>query len=136
MIVIDDSQTLTELQHRWMEAWRRRDRDTLELILAHDFALTVSTDPAKPIARADWLRLALGPYRCDSFTYQSMTVRVLGSLAIVASRYRQQASVGDADRSGEFFLTDVWRRTEASWQVVARYSSFPEPPGASGRALT
>lgn len=47
-----------------------------------------------------------------------------------------EATLGDADRSGSFFLTDVWRlEPDGQWRVCARYSSYPEPAGASADAL-
>jgi len=35
-----------------------------------------------------------------------------------------------------FFLTNVWQRSgDDTWQVVARYSSLPEPSTSSAEAL-
>jgi len=40
------------------------------------------------------------------------------------------------DRSGTFFLTDVWRANgDSEWQVIARYSSYGEPQAASATAM-
>ena len=86
--------------------------------------------------RQQWLETALGPYRGTQFDYESMGVRILDNLALVASIALQKASIDGADRSGRFFLTDVWRRTRGSWQVFARYSSHPEPPTASSQKVT
>ena len=60
-----DDQLIRDLQQRWMEAWQQQDAPTLEKILADDFVFTLSTDPTKPVSRADWLRMALGPYLRD-----------------------------------------------------------------------
>lgn len=114
-----------------MAAWRDQDRATLERILAPDFSLVLSSDPSQPFLREAWLALAFEGYFCASFNYDSMAVQIIEPFAIVASRYRQEASVRGVDRSGQFFLTDVWRRVGSSWQVVTRYSSYPEPSGPS-----
>jgi ketosteroid isomerase-like protein len=125
-----------ELQNRWMCAWRDGDRAVLEQILAPDFALTVSARPSARIARAEWLHAALNGYVCHAFEYRDMQVRELGDVAVVSSVGVQRATAFGVDRSGAFFLTDVWRRgSEGRWQVVARYSSHPEPDTASARAL-
>ncbi len=131
----NDEQTIRDLQQRWMEAWQKNDLTTLEIILAPEFLLTLSTDPTKPMNRADWLRLALSDYRCEAFNYEKIAVRIFDGWALVGSRYRQKASVKGVDRSGEFFLTDVWRRSGDNWQVIGRYSSFPEPLSQSTEAL-
>jgi ketosteroid isomerase-like protein len=131
-----DEQTVCDLQSQWMAAWLRRDRAALEQILAPDFALIVSARPTQPMPRQQWLEAALGSYRGTSFDYETMSIRILGDVAIVASVALQQAAIDGADRSGRFFLTDVWRRSAKSWQVVARHSSHPEPPSASAQKLT
>ena len=132
------SQTLAEildLETRWMAAWRERDQATLESILAPDFALVVSAQPENQIDREAWLSQALGPYVCRSLEFRNATIRKIGELALFSAIARQDASVGGVDRSGEFFVTDVWRPTGDGWNVVARYSSLPEPHSDSSRAV-
>lgn len=87
------------------------------------------------MARATWLEMATGPYLCESFRYESMSVRLFGDVAVVVSLYRQKASVKSIDRSGLFFLTDIWRKSGQGWRVAARYSSSPEASSQSSRAL-
>ena len=128
--------TLRDLQQRWMDAWRLGDRATLERILAPDFALVVSAQPADRISRSAWLHTALNGYVAESFDYRDMQVRVLGDVAVVSSIGVQRATAFGVDRSGVFYLTDVWQRSgDDTWQVVARYSSLPEPSTSSAEAL-
>jgi hypothetical protein len=124
-----------ELEIRWMAAWRERDQATLEAMLAAEFALIVSAQPEVRIDRAAWLAQALGPYVCRSLDFRGAQVRSIGEFAVFSAIARQDASVGGVDRSGEFFVTDVWQHRSNGWQVVARYSSLPEPPGSSSRAV-
>ena len=126
---------LKRLSVEWMQAWKDRDRAKLEGILAEDFVLILSASPDRPVARSRWLEFALGDYVCESFEYKSQSVRELGDIAIVASIYTQKAAVAGQDRSGEFFLTDVWQRRAGRWQVVARYSARPEVWSASAGAV-
>lgn len=127
---------LKELSKAWMQAWKDRDRATLERVLADDFALVISTSPDKPVDRASWLAMAFDGYVCEAFEYRNQQVRLLGgTTAIVASLYSQKASVNGQDRSGEFFLTDVWQWRDGRWQVVARYSAKPESASASAGAV-
>ncbi|MDQ6871038.1 MAG: nuclear transport factor 2 family protein [Gemmatimonadota bacterium] len=124
------------LQEQWMAAWRDKDSATLERILAPEFALTISASPAQSFPRDAWLRTASSGYDCTEFSYRDMQVRDFGDIVIVSSVFRVRATAFGVDRSGEFFLTDVWRPgRESEWQVIARYSSVPEPSNPSSRAI-
>jgi ketosteroid isomerase-like protein len=129
--------TIENRSNRWMQAWLEEDRATLEDSLAADFALIVSADPARRVDRDRWLA-ACDNYRATSFRYRDVQVRELGDgIAVMSAIADQRAYIGDVDRSGSFFVTDVWRlEADGEWRVCARYSSHPEPSGASSAALT
>lgn len=131
--VVDE---IRKLQEAWMEAWIANDRAVLERILAPEFALVVSARPEARVDRAAWLRTASTEYTCDTFRYDAMQVRDFGDVAVVSSVATQRATAFGQDRSGSFFLTDVWRTDDdGMWRVIARYSSYAEPNTASARAL-
>lgn len=133
--LFSDEQEIRRLQNEWMQAWVRQDRPKLERILAPEYALTVSSMPDRPISRSQWLGM-LNRYTAESFEYDRMLVRLFGDFAVVSSIGRAiGAQVDGADRSFPFFLTDVWRKRQGRWQVVARYSSLPEGATKSSRAL-
>ena len=112
------------------------DRAVLEDSLALDFALIVSANPQQRMERDRWLATC-NTYRCSSFAYRGVQVRELGpGIAVMSAIADQQARMGEVDRSGSFFLTDVWRlEPDGQWRVSARYSAHPEPVGASANAL-
>jgi|SRR5215203_2670501 len=123
-------------QDAWMAAWIANDRAALERILAPEFALVVSAQPEARVDRAAWLRTAGTEYRCDAFRYEGMQLRDFGDVVVVSSLATQRATAFGRDRSGTFFLTDIWRAGEnGAWQVIARYSSYAEPSTASAQAL-
>jgi len=128
--------SIRELQQAWMEAWIARDRATLERMLAPEFALVVSARPEARVDRAAWLRTAGTEYVCESFRYDGMQLRDLGEIVVASSLATQRATAFGQDRSGTFFLTDIWRRgSDGEWQVIARYSWYPEPGTVSAAAL-
>lgn len=103
--------------------------------MAPDFALIVSATPAQRMERETWLATC-DRYRCSAFEYRDVQVRDLGGVAVMSAIAEQTAVLGDVDRSGRFWLTDVWRPVgPEGWQVCARFSSSPEPSGASSAAL-
>ena len=132
----DTATTIEERSNRWMQAWVEQDYATLKDSLATDFALIVSAAPDRMFERARWLATC-GTYRASSFRYRNVVVRELApGLAVMSALADQVAAMGDVDRSGTFFLTDVWRREDdGQWRVCARYSSHPEPAGASAKRL-
>src|SRR6476661_9249961 len=132
----DLAETIEHRSTRWMQAWVDQDRAVLEDSLAPDYALIVSALPGRRMDRALWLATC-DTYRCKSFRYRDVQVRELApGIAVMSSIAEQQAAMNGVDRSGAFFLTDVWRREpDGAWRVCARYSSHPEPVSASSESL-
>lgn len=131
--VTADELTIRRLQQEWMNAWVRQDVASIEQILAPEYTLTISSMPARPITRQQWIEM-LPRYTSQGFEYRDMRVRLLGDVAVVSSIGRGiGAKVDGVDRSFPFFLTDIWKKRDGRWQVVARYSSIPESETASAQ---
>ena len=132
----DPAQEVERAATRWMQAWVTLDRATLEDSLAQDFTLIVSAFPTRPMARQTWLATC-DRYRCSRFAYRDVQVRAIGEgLAVMSSIAEQEAELDGHDRSGAFWLTDLWRlESDGAWRVFARFSSYPEPGRASADAL-
>ena len=131
----DIAATILARSDRWMQAWVRQDRAVLEDSLAPDFALIVSANPNQLFDRARWLATC-DVYRSSSFAYRDVQVRELApGFAVMSAIADFKAELSGVDRSGSFFLTDAWRlESDGAWRVCARYSSHPEPAGASAPA--
>jgi ketosteroid isomerase-like protein len=124
-----DTAQFTRLEHEWMNAVKGQDIATLERMLAPEFSLTVAVEgrALEVVARGDYIAACKGYYVIHSFTFDEISVRRYGDVAVVASRYRQKATLdGREDRSAEFFLIDTWVRRDGTWHVASRYSSRPE----------
>jgi hypothetical protein len=133
MEAVDKKQSelaLTRLERRLMEATRERDLEFLERHLAEEFTLTTGRPEAEVRARGEWLEVTQESYVIDSFDFDEIDVRVYGHVAVVASRYRQKASMGDLDRTGSYLMTDVWVRRKGRWQLVCRHSTALSQAGA------
>lgn len=134
-----DFDAVTAASRRWMQAWMEQDRTTLDEFLGPDFALVVSTVPTKPFERSDWLETAVTSYVCTRFAYEGIHCRRISADIVAMSAIADfDASIGGIDRSGRYFVTDLWHRVPGSthgWQISARYSSRPGEPDASVRAL-
>src|SRR5438270_13583924 len=134
-----DFDAVTAASSRWMQAWMDQDRATLDAFLGPDFALIVSTVPTTPFERSEWLETAVTAYVCSRFAYEGVHCRHISDDVVAMSAIADfDATIGDIDRSGRYFVTDLWRRAAGSthgWQIYARYSSRPGEPDASVRAL-
>jgi ketosteroid isomerase-like protein len=132
----DPAQEVERAATRWMQAWLTLDRAMLEDSLAKDFTLTVSAFPTRPMTRQAWLDTC-DRYRCSRFAYRDVQVRAIADgIAVMSSIADQEATLDGHDRSGAFWLTDLWRREEdGAWRVFARFSGYPEPDRASANAL-
>ena len=134
---IDSLAVATEigrLEQRWATALVQQDTTALQRLLAPEYALVVSAAPQGPITRAAWLA-TLPEYQTQSLTITGLTVRVLGDLALASFIGDLAARVRGVERRGKYFLTDVWRRQNGEWRVIARYSSRPEEASRSTRVL-
>ena len=111
-------------EEAWANAIKAQDRAALEAFLAPDYSLTVAlAGGLAKVNRASWLKNAVSTYKLHEFSFDEVAVRQYGNTAVVTSRYTQKATVDGGDRSGQFFLTDVWVRLKGKWKVSARYSS-------------
>lgn len=129
-----DFENIFSASEGWMRAWQDQDRSALEELLAPDFALVVAIAPHYQFERDDWIDLAVGSYRCTRFTYESVQFHRLSPDIVAMSAIADvHATLGKEDRSGRFFVTDLWKRSESGWQVCARYSS---PPSQLDRTVT
>ncbi len=115
---------LVRLQNEWMDAWRRRDREVLERIVAPEFTLT-SARSDRLMSRDLWLEIAMTRASAQWVRYDDFRIDVFGDAAVVRSRLTQEATVDGEPWNGTFMVTDVWIRRDGRWQVVARHASTP-----------
>jgi ketosteroid isomerase-like protein len=110
---------LTALYHRWMQAIKEKDTQTLDGILGAEYVYTASGQGK--FSREGWMR-AVPVYDIESFSFSAIDVRQYGDVAIAIVEYRQEAIYQGTRRSGTFLITDAWVRRDDRWQVVARSS--------------
>jgi len=111
---------LVELSHALVRAVQEHDSEKLDLLLADEFTLDGA---AGTLGREELIEAAGGLYAIDEFAYEEIDTEIYGSTAVVLSRYRQQARIGDRDASGDLRITDVWTRRDGRWQIVRRHAT-------------
>jgi hypothetical protein len=104
-----------------MRAVKKRDVARLDRMLGENFVLTTGRAGAEIRSRQQWLEVTRERYRIESFGFEWVRVEAYGDAAVVRSRYRQEAAIGDKDRTGAYLMTDVWVRRESTWSLVTQH---------------
>lgn len=116
------------LENRWMRAWASGDARALKALTSRKFRMVIGSKPCVILDAKSWLEAAGSRYRCRSYRFGDLYARKLGSVAVFASHLDLQATMDGEDWSGQFWLTDVWRKSTVrrSWTMVERVLSRPD----------
>jgi ketosteroid isomerase-like protein len=117
-----DEAELDARENAWDDAISARDGDAAGAIIDDDYALVLVHPEPSSVPRESWLAM-LPEYVVHSWQVQERTVEVSGDLGAVLQRVDMTATVLGEDRSGVFFISDIWRRRDGEWRVWRRHSS-------------
>lgn len=109
---------MAQFQH----AVEHRDVAEAEAVLHPDFALVLVHPSPAVMPRARWLA-TLPDYVVHSWSVLEHQTDLDGDCAGVLQRVNMRATVLGVDRSGDFILSDFWRRGSSGWQIWRRHSS-------------
>jgi Domain of unknown function (DUF4440) len=100
-----------------------KDRTIMERLVAPEFTQRVSDAPQRSLPRSLWGQPS-GSYKIESLEERHHAARKLTEdLAVVSLLLTQQATSDGRDRSGDFYVVDIWKKSGDRWQIIARYSS-------------
>jgi ketosteroid isomerase-like protein len=123
------AEDLRSLEERFMTAVAERDLDFLEERLGEEFKLITGRQGHETRDRGEWLEVTRTAYEIHSFRFDEFEVLDYGDVAVVRSRYSQEATMGGADRSQSYLMTDVWHRRDGTFRLVSRHiSPLPSTP--------
>lgn len=116
------------LENRWMRAWINGDSKTLKALTARSFRMVMGSRPAAILDTPSWLEAAKSRFLCDSYRFGDIYVRDVGSVAVFATQLTIRATMDEKDWSGDYWVTDIWRksRVRRQWQMVERILSRPD----------
>ena len=116
------------LENRWMRAWINGDSKTLKALTARSFRMVMGSRPAAILDTPSWLEAARSRFLCDSYRFGDIYVRDVGSVAVFATQMSIHATMDDQDWSGDYWVTDIWRksRVRRQWRMVERILSRPD----------
>lgn len=122
----------TKLERDWTQAVQKKDKASLDEILAPEFTLRTSENPESLILRADWIQKALTSYDLRSSNQRAMVIRAFLGVAVVSFVQSEQVTIDGKDSSGDYLVVDLWKANRNRWQVAARYLA----PAGNDRSIT
>jgi hypothetical protein len=100
-----------------------KDTKTMERLVRPEFTQRVSDAPERSLPRSLWGQPS-SSYKIESIEGRHHAARRLtGELAVISLLLTQQATSDGRDRSGDFYVVDIWKKRGDHWQMIARYSS-------------
>jgi Domain of unknown function (DUF4440) len=122
------TEQLRQLEQQLGEAGMHMDTKVLERLVGPEYTLRVGDAPEQSVPRVLWMESLRPqgphPYKLESFDEHYQAARKLGDdLAVVSLLLTQRATFAGRDRSGDFYLVDIWKKNGDNWQIIARYST-------------
>jgi hypothetical protein len=116
------------LERSYMRAWITGDSKALKALTARNFRMVIAAKPSVILDYKSWVDAATTRYLCSSYRFGDIYVRDLGAMTIFATRLEIEATMDGHDWSGEYWITDLWRksRVRRNWRMVERVISRPE----------
>lgn len=118
-------QSLREAAHQWMEAFKDRDKNTLNRILDEGFCFT--NDQGQVFSKTQYVDAAAQAIIVESYISDEITIRIFGDTAVVAGRWTGKMSIDGKDASGAFRYTDTFVRRVGRWRAVASQNTRIAP---------
>jgi len=112
-----------ELEQQLSDAILSKDAEALDRLVAPEFTLRVADVPQSSLPRTMWMD-NLKRLKPEPREQRHHAARKLADdLAVVSLLLTQQATSAGHDRSGDFYVVDIWKKSGDAWQMIARYSS-------------
>jgi ketosteroid isomerase-like protein len=121
----ETEQEIKKLAHEWLDAARRRDRATLDRILAEDFLISGWQPEGRIAGKQFYVDDCMRPVDIQegSYKFDRLQVRRYGESVVVNCILDIHAIVEGFKWGGEVLITDVWVREQDGWRVVTRHTS-------------
>jgi ketosteroid isomerase-like protein len=109
---------LEQAERDLADAVRARDASAAAELLDDEFVLTSSLGTGLRVPKDAWLA-NLGAIETTALEARDLQARALGDTGVVVWLMDWRARWGDDDLSGEYVVSDVWRRN-GGWRLVWR----------------
>jgi peptidylprolyl isomerase len=114
---VSAEQTLADVEHQCREAFKNRDQNALDQLLADDFIFT--DDNGRVFNKADYIKAVTEFIKVESYKFDDQETRVSGSVGVVAGRWTGKLTINGKAMSGAFRSTDTFVKRQGRWQALA-----------------
>ncbi len=111
------SDSVKQLEHDWTDGAMANDMDKVGAVLADDWA-GIGPDGTIGTKAAYLADFKSGASKLTSFDFGPMTVKVIGSVAIVQGSDTEKSMGKGKDTSGKYAWMDVFANRNGKWQAV------------------
>ncbi len=112
---------LQAAEQEWAEVVKSRDVEAADRLLAADFALSSMGGVGDHVSREAWLA-NLADIESSLLEIEILDGRVLDDVGIVRARLRWEARLGERDLTGDYAVTDIFKREDGRWRPSWRIS--------------
>jgi len=119
-------QFLKVAEHQWAEAFKNRDKESLNLTLDVRFVFT--DDNGQVFSKAEYIDAAMQAIKVESYSLDEMTVRVFGDTGVVTGSWTGKMTIDGKDASGAFRYTDMFVKRLGRWRAIASQETRMPPP--------
>lgn len=114
---VNADQALKELEQQWNQAFKDRDQQALNRLLANDFIFT--DDGGRVYNRSQYIEAITKLIKVESYKIEDITTRVYGDTGVAAGRWTGKLTVDGKDVSGALRFTDTFVKRLGRWQAIA-----------------
>ena len=121
----------TTIENQMLQAVQRKDKVAVEAMLTDDCVVHIPNSDLLPCD--DWLDSVLSiDFVLKSFVVRQVGNTDLGDAVVVGYDRILEATYKGKANGGEFYVTDVWKKSGENWKLADRYvskiSSTPNVP--------
>jgi hypothetical protein len=120
-----------DMERQLLRSIEKKDKPALTALISDDLSIAMPDSDLLP--GEDWTESVLSKdFQLKSWIVRQLTVADLGDSMLVSFDRVQQATFKGKADSGEFFVTDIWKKDGDNWKLtnrfVAKVSSEPWMP--------
>jgi len=120
----DTAATISKLEEKWTESYKKRQIDILSSLLAEDFVITV--EDGNTYSKMGYITHSADPsVQVDIAELSDLKVRMHGNAAVVTGAYHEKGKSSGKPYEYRDRLTDVWMKVGNKWQVISSHYSVP-----------
>lgn len=131
---VSAEQSLLAAERQWSEAFKNRDRQTLDLMIDADFVFT--DEEGKVYDKAKYIQ-EITSMQVESYKLDDLAARVSGTTGIVTGLWSGKMTIAGKDASSAVRFTDTFVKRVNRWVVLASHESrIPQKGTDMSNAIT